>query len=370
MQQNARHVDDCPHRLPIKGEGEANGSAARCGLLEHITRAPDAGLCRVARDACEACCKSFAPTAAEMNPVVASLLYEISSEILARGGVEGCGSEQARALNRLASEFIPWEHDCVDSPSEKELPPSSATLEQIIPPPRRRSGARVKQWAVGVTTAPRALPTLAECLTSLSSAGWSDPRLFVDGTLDVPEPFDSLPRSDRSPQLGAWPSYYLALAELLMREPGADAFLLVQDDVVFAEGFDVRTYLEQVLWPGKSPAIVSLLCPHPYTRPTPGWYPFNDDWIWGAQAFAFSPDAARTFLADSGVVCHRDTRERNPTADIDWCVGQWASRHRRPIYYPTPSLVQHIGHISSLWKGRRAWGYRRASWLARKRETD
>jgi hypothetical protein len=366
MPHATRRVDDCPFRQPCSGDD----STARCGLLEELTGGDAGFLCRVARDACEACCKTFAPTADEMNPVIASLLYEISSEIAAAGGVEGCTREQAEALNHLASEYVLWEHDCLDTPSGKELASSNATLVEVIPPPSRRSGPRVKRWAVGVTTAPRPLPTLAECLTSLGTAGWPDPRLFVDGTLDLPEPFQGLPRSVRIPKLGAWPSYYLALAELLMRDPQADAYLLVQDDVVFAAGFDVRTYLEQVLWPGKSPAIVSLFCPRPYTHPNPGWYPFEDHWIWGAQAFAFSPEAARAFLGDPGVVRHRDTRERNPLADIDWCVGQWASRHQQPIYYPTPSLVQHIGQISSLWKGRRPWGYRRASWLARKKEND
>ncbi len=363
--QASRRVELCPFRQPT-----ADASAARCGLLEQLTGASAGFLCEVGRDACEACCKSFAPSPSELNPIVASLLYKFSNEILARGGLEGCNREQAKALNLLASEYVPWEHDCLDTPPGKEISPASATLMEIIPPPKVRSGVRVKRWAVGVTTAPRAQPSLADCLTSMKSAGWTDPRLFVDGHVDVPEPFDGLPRTARTPQLGAWPSYYLALAEMLMREPAADAFLLVQDDVVFAPGFDVRTYLEQAFWPGKKPAIVSLLCPGPYTRPDPGWYPFNDDWIWGAQAFVFSPLAARAFLADTSVVCHRDSRDRNPTADIDWCVGQWASRHKQPIYYPTPSLVQHVGQISSLWQGRRAWGSRRASWLARKKERE
>ncbi len=251
-------------------------------------------------------------------------------------------------------------------PARKSLRPMPRSRKSSHPP-RCGRGARVKRWAVGVTTAPRAQPTLGDCLTSLASAGWTDSRLFVDGPVDVPEPFLALPRTERTPRIGAWPSYYLALAELLMREPRADAFLLVQDDVVFAPGFDVRSYLEEAFWPGKKPAIVSLLCPRPYTQTEPGWYPLKEDWIWGAQAFVFSPLAARAFLADMSVVCHRDSRDRNPTADIDWCVGQWASRHKQPIFYPTPSLVQHVGQISSLWTGRRAWGRRRASWLAQKR---
>jgi hypothetical protein len=360
MSGNKRSIDECPYRSPLAGEG----SIARCGLIEQLISSSDEALCRVGRDACAACCHSFAPTPSELNPVVASLLYGVSTEIVHRGGASGCSLEQARELNRIASEYISWEQDCLDIPPGKEIPAASARLEEIIPLPRRRVGKRVKQWAVGVTTAPRGQPTLEECLTSLASAGWNDPRLFVDGDAALPPRCADLDQTCRSHRVGAWPSYYLALAELMMRQPEADAFLLVQDDVVFAEGFFVRGYLEDVLWPGKKPGIVSLLCPHPYTKPDPGWYPFDDDWIWGAQAFAFSREAAQGFLTDSRVLQHRYTRHRNPLADIDWCVGQWAKRQRQPIYYPTPSLVQHVGQISSLWPGQRAWGYRRASWVA------
>jgi hypothetical protein len=362
MPQTARQVEDCSYRLPL-AEGETE--IACCGLLEQITGVVDTSLCRVRRDACLACCGSFHPNAVEINPIIASLLYGLSTEIMRRGGVEGCDRRKAELVNRFAAEYVPSEADCVDTPAGTEIPSSSATLDQIIPAPARRSGHRVRRWAVGVTTAPRPVPTLERCLASLAEAGWDRPRLFSDGEVEIPSRFVSLPRTDRIPQLGAWPSYYLALAELLMREPEADAFLMVQDDVLFAD-FDVRAYLEGVLWPGKAPWTVSLFCPRPYTRPEAGWHPFEDHWIWGAQAFVFSREAAQCFLADLQVVRHRWNRVRNPLADIDWCVGQWASTRKRPIYYPTPSLVQHMGELSSLWKGQRVWGYRRASWFAQK----
>ncbi len=340
--------------------------SARCALLEQITGVRDASLCHVNRDACLACCRSFPPTAGEINPIIASLLYGLSTEIASRGGVAGCDRSQAELVNRFAAEYVSSEADCLDTPADREVASPSATLDQIIPAPARRSGSRVKRWAVGVTTAPRPVTTIADCLASLAAAGWDQPRLFVDGAAPIPPSFASLPRTDRNPQLGAWPSYYLALAELLMREPEADAFLMVQDDVLFAADFDVRAYLERILWPGKTPWTVSLFCPRPYTQPEPGWHAFEDDWIWGAQAFVFSREAAQFFLADLEVVRHRWNHDRNPLADIDWCIGQWASMRKRPIHYPTPSLVQHIGELSSLWKGQRVWGYRRASWFARK----
>jgi hypothetical protein len=363
MVRTPRRVEDCVHRVPLES---GDPTRARCNLLAQLTRVGDLGLCEVRRDACLACCRSFPPTAQEINPIVASLLYGLSSRIESLGGVDGCDRRQAEAMNRFALEFTSSEEVSLESPAGVGTPASCSTLEQIIPAPARRTGSLVKRWALGVTTAPRLAPTLGECLASLASAGWDRPRLFVDGAATVPSAFAGLPRTDRNPQLGAWPSYYLALAELLMREPQADAYLIVQDDALFAADLEVRAYLERVLWPGKTPWTVSLFCPRPYTQEQPGWYPFRGVWVWGAQAFVFSREAAQTFLADLEVVRHRWTRVRHPLADIDWRIGQWAAQRRRPIYYPTPSLVQHVGEVSSLWKGVRVGGYRRASWFARK----
>jgi hypothetical protein len=224
MGREPRRVEDCPHR-----SGPDPG--AECGLLRQI-----AGVAvPVARDACEACCRAFPPSPDELNPVVASLLYDVSSRIIARGGVAGCDRPRAEELNRFAALSVPTEEDCRDVPEGQ-------ALARIIPTPRHRSGPDVRAWSVGVTTAPRAVPTLTDCLASLAKAGWDRPRLFVDGDVAIPPDFAHLPRTDRRPQIGAWPNYYLALAELLMREPEADAYLLVQDDALFAN-LDLRAYL-------------------------------------------------------------------------------------------------------------------------------
>lgn len=57
--------------------------------------------------------------------------------------------------------------------------------------------------------------------------------------------FADLPRSERDEPLGAFANWYLALAELVMRSPRAEAYFMVQDDVVFARG--VRPFLERAL---------------------------------------------------------------------------------------------------------------------------
>jgi hypothetical protein len=356
MGPTERHVDDCPHLLPLPGDE----SAACCGLVQQISGVEDPALCRVGRDACAACCRSFPPTETELNPVVASLLYALSAAVMDRGGVAGCSRARAEELNRWAVYNLPTEDDCREAPPGAVAP---ATLDEVLPPPARRSGPPVRSWSIGVTTAPRAVPTLGDCLASLAAAGWDRPRLFVDGAVAIPPEFDHLPRTDRSPRVGAWPNYYLALAEMLMREPEADAYMLVQDDTLFA-GFDVRDYLERILWPGRRPGVVSLFCSQAYTQDTPGWTPFRGAWIWCALAFVFPRETAQRFLSDPDVVLHRWSQTRNGLADIDYRVGQWAAARDVPIQYPTPSLVQHIGEVSALWTGARLLGERRAGWFA------
>jgi hypothetical protein len=359
MTSTERRVEECLFRRPLPGET----MRAYCGLLANILGMDDESLCRVQRDVCEACCRSFPPSAEAMNPVVASMVYERSSQIARQGGVPGCDLGRAEELLRRAQRDIPSEDDCADvAPSRVDGGP--LRVAQIIPTPRHRSGPPIRNWAVGVTTAPRGVATLGLCLESLVRAGWPPARLFVDGEVAIPEVFANLPRTLREPRIGAWPNYYLALAELLMRNPEAEAYLLVQDDSLFCEDGDLREYLERVLWPGKQPGIASLFCSRAYTQPRAGWYEFEGPWLWGALAFVFSRQAAQRFLADLEVVEHRWSRRRNPLADIDWRIGQWAWRSDVPVYYPTPSLVQHIGDVSSLWKGARRHGYRRASWFA------
>ncbi|MEX2119029.1 MAG: hypothetical protein WD847_05400 [Pirellulales bacterium] len=353
-----RQVDHCPFR---RCTAPGASAAAHCGLLEELSGLQDASLCVVQLDACQACCQSFAPTADELNPVVASFLYQLSSAIITRGGAPGCTRERAVELNRLAVQNIPSDEDLVESPPQSTAHPEAAGLEQLVPRPRRRRGSPVRNWAVGVTTAPRAEPTLEACLESMAVAGFPQPRLFVDGEVSIPERFLAWPRTHRDPRMGAWPSYYLALAELLMRQPDAEAFLLVQDDALFAPFPETRDYLQRVLWPGP-PGLATLFCSRAYVRPQPGWYRFEGLYVWSAQAFVFSRQAAQQFLADSEVLRHRSTPDG--LASIDSVIGRWALHQGIPIYYPVPSLVQHIGHVSALWKNTRAFGNRRASWFA------
>jgi uncharacterized HAD superfamily protein len=119
MGGSERLVDDCPHRVPLS-TGDRS-PVARCGLLASITGLLDPQLTCVTRDACEACCRSFPPSVDEFNPVVASLLYDLSARIVDQGGRAGCDVGKARALNRRAVLDVPTEEDCLKAPARRTV---------------------------------------------------------------------------------------------------------------------------------------------------------------------------------------------------------------------------------------------------------
>jgi hypothetical protein len=370
-----RPVEQCTFREVVPGQ--ARKKIARCRLLQQISGVDDPGWCRVRHDACEACCVSFRPSPIDMNPVIASLLYGLGEEILARQGVEGCSPEQAAGLQAWAERHLEVERGDSAPPdfaqslacrpsvgretARKQVP---VALPQLLPIPRRRFGGKVRRWAVGITTAPRRQATLDFCLESVIRAGWPRPHLFMDSRVPRAESFADLPVTLRESKVGAWPSYYLAVLELLMREPRADALLLIQDDVVLYDDAGLREYLEQILWPADNAGALSLFCSTAYTQPRAGWYVQAEPWIWGAQAFVFSRQSAKRFLTDPLVLEHRWSQHNAGLANIDIVIGQWAWRQGLAVCYPTPSLAQHLGHTSTLWPHAKIAGYRKADRFA------
>lgn len=406
-------VEDCYFRLNVRRTPDFE--IACCNLLQQLSGVSDAGLCDVRRDVCQACRELPEPSVSNINPVIASQLYTLGELIFRRNGVDGCDVQSASHLRSFAQDHLdlrlPGEgpspaprrsdracqhfgqevgfrilatasgHDrqlvfecrhpdhvettvaecqrCCDW--TEELLTNLWPIERLVPAPDQRLGPPVRHWAVGVMTAPRTKPTLHACLDSLFRAGWEMPRLFVDSAVTVPERFSDLPVTFRETKLGPFPNYYLALVELIMREPDADAFMLVEDDVIFDDRHNLRRYLEEILWPAHPIGAVSLYCSKAYTRPLAGWYEFDGLWVWGALAFVFSRESAERFATDPAIFEHR----RNQTEgliNVDIQIGHWAHEQRLPIYFPTPSLVQHVGDSSSVWvdSSARALGDRRA----------
>jgi hypothetical protein len=289
--------------------------------------------------------------------VVGSLVYRAASAAVNDPGArpeEVAGAEAARAKARACL-------DAVGAGLAGERPVGRFDrLRDLLAPPARRRPEPIRRWAVGVTTAPRPRPTLDACLAALTQAGWESPHLFMDSAVRVAERFGHLPGTLRSPAAGAWPNHYLALLELTMREPGADAYLILQDDALIYDGENVREYLERTLWPGGSSPVVSLYCPAPYTAKDYGWHRFRKSWVWGAQALIFPRATAQRYLRDRSICEHRWRSRNEGLSQIDVLLGWWARRRRIPFWFPTPSLVQHVGGTSTLAADNPATGPRAA----------
>ncbi len=355
-----RTPETCPFRSrQLTGAGQT----AVCALLQSLVNLPGEKLGQVHRDACHACCHSFPPTETQLNPVVASLLVATTSKLLSSGQVQDAERERLKVIRQFGWDHVPEDTDVRLYESAIQRPQREVVdvvIEKILPPPGKRCRPQVNSWGVGMTTAPRRESTLECSLQSLSGAGWDHFCLFVDGDVEVPAGLSGQITTRRNPSVGAWPNFYLSLLELLMRFPFAEAFLMVQDDVLFPAHPGLRSYLERVFWPGDKPGLVSLFCPSEYTHVANGWHRYEGAWFWGAQAFVFSRDAAQKFAASDFIVGHRWSTRTQGLANIDWLIGEWADRNDVPVYYPTPSLVQHIGRTSSIWNTSHLTGNRLA----------
>ena len=405
-------VETCPHRRLLDHDGSER---AECRLLRLISGVADESLAQVNADACRTCCESFPPTFERWNPVIASLLFELTQQVVDRGGALGCSATAAKALQTrvdLALEIdasptqsiIPARvsGQCCDlgealpsdngqsewqchHPAHAVATPEKCrqcgdwsprhpvsrflSLREMVPVASQRAEPTIRSWAVGVLTAPRREATLEWCLDSVVRAGWATPHLFVDGLVRIPPRFNHLPITWRERPVGAWPNYWLALAELVQSQPEADAYLLLQDDAVLYDRGNLREYLESALWPASEPSLVSLYCSQAYTVLEPGWRRLPERFVWGALAFVFPRALARQFVGDPEVLAHRWNGPHNGLRQVDVMIGQWAESRGHGVHLPSPSLVQHVGNTSSIWESASNQGWRRADWFAGDLET-
>jgi hypothetical protein len=242
------------------------------------------------------------------------------------------------------------------------------TLKELVPLPRRRCGPQVKRWAIGITTAARRRPTLEMCLDAIVRAGWEEPRLFIDGHATLPRRYRHIPTTWREDPIGAWPSWYLLLGELLAQDPDADAYVVLQDDAAVFDRESLRGYLEEVLWPGDRPGIVSLF----YTgrELDPGWHAARGQWHWGAQAFVLPPDIARALVSDAQLSDACRSALNGCHVPIPQLLADWCRRSRTEVWYPNPSLVQHVGNTSTIWMDAAITAGRRAYWFCGNIDTE
>lgn len=247
---------------------------------------------------------------------------------------------------------------CEDGPSVS----SSRKLADILPSSGK--GPRIYKWAVGMVTAPRKEETFTQSMRSLIAAGWDSPHIFAEPGSPIPDEFRSLPLTQRGVVAGCWPNFYLALQELLTLHPDADAFMVAQDDVLFARGDaneNLRQFLERSLWPDDQTGCVSIYCSAAYHQEKQDWHRFQGKWLWGALAFIWPRESLIHFLGHNGLMWRYADKRTGGLRRSDRVVGNWHVEHQKSMWYCSPSLVQHIGNTSTIYgPGNKARGKRAA----------
>jgi len=339
----SRNPDQCRSRTPLGRDGDPD--QARCAVVARITGVSDASVCGVSRDICEACCRCLQP-GEELNPVVASLVYNATGTILRAGGVGGCDRQSAiRLRERIVT------HLGVVAPGlpDRIFPPDA--VSRVDPKARADVSAGFERpparLAVGLLTAPRAEPLLRPTLRSLHEAGFDRLLIFAEPGSPIPAEARGHEVEIHDRCLGNFTSFYNALASLYRRAPDARGVLLFQDDIEVAAG--LKAWCDAMLFPPEH-GLVSLFTPRVHADVRPGWRVLAPGYfrIFGGQALAFRRDVLEQFLTDPQVL-----REIQAGRDgDDAIVSGWATRRSLGIAFHTPSFVQHVGRVSSMrWRG-------------------
>lgn len=225
---------------------------------------------------------------------------------------------------------------------------------------------RVPAWSYGLTTVPaRRGDLLPRTLASLAAAGFDRPRLFVDGANhEMAGGYAAefrLPVTAREPALRTAGNWWLALAELYVREPAADRYAVFQDDLVTVR--NLRAYLDRLPYPeGGYLNCLSFLNNEQIVHgKPPGWYEASllsrgggpeyhgkrAQTGRGAVALVFSREAVQALLSSPDFV-QRPVDVHMGWRRVDGGIVTAMNKQGWREMVHSPSLVQHTGDVSSM----------------------
>lgn len=329
-----------PETCPWRSEGVSGD--VHCRFVERILGVRDTRFSVVEPDACTACCQTLAGPG-QLNPVTASLAHRAAGEIADTvAPANGAGA----VFQQLQERLIPHlEFVHPQLPDRLFPPPASYQLRDRQPSADELPWETGLRWQAAVLTAPRPRPEIANTLESLHRAGFDRLYLFAEPGSWVP-PNDNVARLVRHRQrLGNFANFYYALTQLYRDDPSADCFAVFQDDIRVARG--AKSWCDQQFWPLET-GLVSLFTPRVHCDTRRGWRSLYPGYyrVYGGQALVFRGDVLQRFLADPQVL---QVLQGGDHWD-DCTVAGWAVRHQIGMAYHSPSLVQHVGHTSSLFR--------------------
>lgn len=232
-------------------------------------------------------------------------------------------------------------------------------------------------WYVAVTTAPRTVCTLRQCVDSLILCGWNQVHVFAEPNC---QPLEDTVWHQNQDCLGVWRNWKQTAEAAL--ESGAEYILTVQDDSQFH--YQSRQFTESVLTDKNLDGFLSLYTPKHYGAKGTGVLQITTRSLWGACAIVFprqvlaelmdTPTARkwagappkqpkpangkrRTGKEKRAFAEYKralfEKRRNNPQmiANSDTAIGKAMNYIGRPMYFVSPSPVQHIATHSTISHG-------------------
>lgn len=211
------------------------------------------------------------------------------------------------------------------------------------------------RWVYGVTTVPSRLDTtLPYTLKTLREAGFDQPRLFIDGAENnASYQRLGLETTCRYPAVRTAHNWVLSLHELYLREPDANRFALFQDDLVICR--NARKYLDTYPYGIHNESIYWNLYNFPCNEELKppdinyGFYPSNQLGK-GALALVFDRPTVIKLLSSEYLNGRpQDLNKGWQSIDGGIVISLTNIGYKEQVHYP--SLVQHIGKISTMGHG-------------------
>lgn len=212
----------------------------------------------------------------------------------------------------------------------------------------------VRKWAVGVTTAPREHKTIIKTIKSLESAGWDNGTIFSEpgSYIDLGDKWEYVHRSRKTGIFGNW---MLGLYELFIRNIDADAYFMIQDDIVLAP--ESREYLEKSLWFTDKPHLISLFGPNAIDKnPSNGWRS-TTNYHGGPNSIIMSHETVQEILSSIVPLQFYGIRHTQNSSFDDLGIFLLMNKKGWPTFYPKPSIGDHIGHQSTHCTQSTRWVY-------------
>jgi hypothetical protein len=272
-------------------------------------------------------------------------------------GVQTSGAEAKAAKTEPTAPQVPL-GEKAQEPQAEAVPQTGAIplLPLESPEVQEIDMGRVLTWAYGVTTVPARRGTLLpRTLESLRRAGFTRPRLFIDGadgkTLASYEEEFGLDCTARNPATLVHGNWWLALQELFIRRPDSDRYAIFQDDISCV--MNLRRYLSSIDHSRKGYLNLYTWAANQEHAPPPsiaGFYPANLKG-WGALGLVFTQEAVLELLKSEWMLLRPKSADRGWKA-LDGGVWEAMTRVGYREFVHSPSLLQHTGRDSTICNGK------------------